>query len=137
VQVEELLRIRKILERGWSNRTTYLLGEYDGSGKSLGQCYVTARALHHVFGWDILFDGQDGNNHFWNRLPCGLEVDFTSDQMNGDGIYPVEWLEGKPRRFKPLQKCKTVNPRLKLFLSMVESALRDLQESLIGSCNKS
>lgn len=118
-----LQQIRRVLERGWSAKTSYCLSGYDGRVKSLGQCYVTARALHHLFGWEILYNGIDGNNHYWNRLPCGLEVDFTSDQIGGDGIFPLHELFGKPRRFKPLKDCKTMNARLKRFLAIVEPAL--------------
>lgn len=130
--VEDLQKIRAILQKGWSRDTSYVIGtEYDGSVRSLGQCYVTARVLQHVFGWEILHSFADSpeddktTNHFWNRLPCGLEVDLTSDQMGGDGIYPVEWIEGKPRRFKPLGKCKSINPRLRRLLKRVEQPLRD------------
>ena len=132
LKFEDLILIRAVLEKGWNGHTSYLLGEHDGYPKSLGQCYVTARALHHVFGWEILFNGQDGNNHYWNRLPCGLEVDFTSDQLGGDGVYPAHEMLGKPRRFKPLQDCKTINPRLRLYLQQIEAPLRILKKELDG-----
>lgn len=132
---EQLIEIRVILMDGWSAKTAYCTTDYEGLQrdrypKSCGQCYVTARALHHVFGWEILYNGQDGNNHYWNRLPCGLEVDFTSDQLGGDGIYPAHDMFGKPRAFKPILSCRRINPRLKLFLRQVEPALRDLKAKI-------
>lgn len=136
LKIEDLVRIRVILAEGWSEKTSYCTPEYDAlierdsRPKSIGQCYVTARALSHVFGWEIIYCGKDGNNHYWNRLPCGLEVDFTSDQLGGDGIFPVNELHGKPRSFKALQDCKTIDPRLKIFLLQVESALRSLKLEL-------
>jgi len=61
--------LRCILEKGWSARTSYLANsEYDGSIKSLGQCYVTARALHHGFGWEILYSQQDVPNEDYLSL---------------------------------------------------------------------
>lgn len=129
------MQIRAVLEKGWNAKTSYCLDGYDGRVKSLGQCYVTARALHHLFGWEIIYSGEDGNNHYWNRLSSGLEVDFTSDQIGGDGIYPMHDLFGKPRRFRDLKDCKTINPRLKRFLAAVEPALTALmQTELRGDC---
>lgn len=130
LKFEDLIRVRAILAKGWSRNTSCLLGEYNGIPESLGQCYVTARALQYVFGWEILFNGEDGNNHYWNRLPDGLEVDFTSDQLGGDGIFPVHEMLGKPRKFKPLQDCKSINPRLKIYLQQVETPLRIIKKEL-------
>lgn len=125
--LKHLQLIRSILEKGWSAKTTYCTSEeYANEVKSYGQCYVTARTLNYVAGWEILFNGKDGNNHYWNRLPCGIEVDFTSDQMGGDGIFPLSEMKstGKIRVFKPLKDCKSCNPRLKRYLLAVEPELR-------------
>lgn len=129
MDIKQLMRIRTVLESGWAADTSYCL-DYTGDPKSLGQCYVTARALHHVFGWEILFNGRNGNNHYWNRLPCGLEVDFTSDQLGGDGVYPLADMFGRPRRFKPLEQCKGTNPRLRRFLKRVELKLEQSKSEL-------
>lgn len=127
--IEALKEIRKILESGWAADTSYLASEYTGFPKSSGQCYVTARTLNHVFGWQILFNGSEGNNHYWNRLPDGLEVDFTSDQVGGDGIFPVEGMFGKLRKFKPIDQCfDHVNPRLRRYLKRVEPLLKAFKE---------
>jgi hypothetical protein len=124
--------LRSWLEASWSFRTSYCSDYCDlvkiaeqsyGANawlapKSYGQCYVTARALNLIFGWAILYNRKNGNNHYWNKLPTGQEIDFTSDQMGGDGIRPTKEFKGtgKIRKFKPLQECKSINPRLKTFL---------------------
>ena len=88
-------KIRKILESGWSKETTYQGCKHDygkkGFSKSYGQCYVTARAIHKVFGGKIIRNKEE--NHYWNRLPDGTELDFTSNQLGGDGINPVKNLK--------------------------------------------
>ena len=127
---DKLIGIRKILEKGWSKKTAF--GEYHKT-KSEGQCYVTARTLNYIFGWEILFNGRDGCNHYWNRLPNGVEIDFTSDQMGANGIYPVEEMRGmgKPRKFKPIDQCKSLNPRLALYLKIVKADLLKFKDKVI------
>jgi len=96
-------KIRRILESGWSKKTAHpdYRDDYDDYVKkgipSYGQCYVTARAIHKVFKGKIIYNKE--KNHYWNMLPDGTELDFTSDQFHGkfhgDGINPVKNLEGK------------------------------------------
>lgn len=126
--LSELKSLRGILEKAWSKRTSYDPENYDEESESYGQCYVTARALYHVFGWGILHTRKEGANHYWNILPNGTEVDFTSDQMGGDGFFPVSSIRttGRERVFKPLRDLKTCNVRLREFLRQVEPALKEL-----------
>jgi hypothetical protein len=139
-----LTKIRKILETGWSEETK--LGENDdysiAGTKSAGQCYVTARTLSYICGWEILrkIALQDRITkkyqvvHYWNKLPDGREIDFTSDQYGGDGIHKFEIhpsglaFEGKLAQFKPLNQVKTMSRRFRSFLDKVETPLRSLQE---------
>lgn len=124
--LSKLRAVRRILQRGWSKRTSYDPDNYDSEERSYGQCYVTARALNHVFGWTILHTRKDGANHYWNVLPDGTEIDFTSDQMGGDGIFLIQTMRGSGRRreFKHLSVVKSCNLRLKRFLETVEEPLR-------------
>jgi len=79
---------------------------------------------------------EKGVNHYWNRLPDGREIDFTSDQHGGNGINKVEIhlsglkLVGKPRTFKPIKECKSIKPALKRFLKIVEEPLRKFRKEL-------
>ena len=119
--------IRTVLEKGWSIHTTYpeCREEYPYRVKSFGQCYVTARVLHYIFGWEILKTGYANSDakHFWNRLPNGEEIDFTLDQFDeAYGKFGKPPLTGKPAR----RKYKTMNPRVKKLLKAVEEPLKQL-----------
>lgn len=54
-----------------------------------GYCAVVACIVQGSFGGDIMGGDVNGEPHFWNRLPCGTEVDFTSCQFGGDGCTPL------------------------------------------------
>ena len=115
---DDMLRqIRAVLEKGWSADTAYRSTEYTGTPKSYGQCYVTARIMHEIFGWDIMINKKPPNNHYWNRTPDGREVDFTSDQAGGNGFDP--FLTGKlsKRKYKPCREVK--NQRLNHYYERV------------------
>ena len=124
---EKLQQIRNVLKKGWSKETTYSTELYEGADpyRSDGQCYITARTLHHIFGWDVVCLINSSYNHYWNRTHDGIEVDFTSDQMGGDGIHPISEIYGKGhlRTFKPINECKSINPRLKKYIKAVGSDL--------------
>lgn len=130
ISFNKLKQIRSILEKGWSEDTTYEKEKYrKQSIPSWGQCYVTARTVHHIFGWDILHyvKHKENINHFWNRLPDGQEIDFTSDQFDdGDGIHKIEGFKGKLKIFKPIHECKGIKPELRKYLKIVEASLRKI-----------
>lgn len=134
ISFHTLYQIRCILEKGWSEDTTYEKDEYRKQGnRSFGQCYVTARTVNHILGWEILHyvKRNEKINHYWNRLPDGQEIDFTSDQFNGgDGIHKMEGFTGKPSSFKPINECKGIKPELRKYLKIVEAPLRKLKEEL-------
>ena len=135
IKEKDLKRIRAILETGWSEDTAYDKKEYRSSNlKSCSQCYVTARTIHHVFGWEIMYkrSRKEDINHYWNRLPDGREIDFTSDQdqFGGKGINKVKGLVGKPKTFKPIRECKSIKPELKRFLRIVEEPLQELKKRI-------
>ncbi len=93
-----LQELRAILETGWSEETVThpdYKKDWSSKPKSYGHCYVTARALHEILGWEILHSVSE--HQFWNRLPDGREVDFTSDQSGGDGIHKLKDVIGKPK----------------------------------------
>jgi hypothetical protein len=88
---------RKDLERIWCKETSFGNGE---TGKSTGQCYVTALLVYEIFGGNVMHGWIKWNgkrlHHFWNRtFISGRDenVDYTSDQYGGDGFYPI--IEGE------------------------------------------
>lgn len=123
-----LRELRAILETGRSEETAHRDYKKDWSSKpkSYGNCYVTARALHEVLGLETMHSVKE--HQFWNGLPDGTEIDFTSDQSGGDGIHKLEGVVGKPKKFKPLWECRSINPRLKKYLEAVEEALSEFRE---------
>lgn len=77
ITVEEL---RMALIVSWGADTAK--GEWREDVPSLNQCAVTALVVQDYFGGDILRTSlNDGDSHYWNLLPIGLQVDLTSDQF--------------------------------------------------------
>lgn len=46
-----------------------------------GQCAVTALVVQDVYGGDLLRVVNEGESHYFNRLPDGREVDLTRGQF--------------------------------------------------------
>ena len=63
------------------------------NGRVNGWCGSVAVAVAEVFGGEVVAGGiswtDDWEDHYWNRLADGDEVDFTSQQFGGDGIAPL------------------------------------------------
>ncbi len=126
---DDLRRIREILEQGWSEETAHNREEWRKSlCRSNGQCYGTARTVNRVFEWEIIRIRVPGKgvDHYWNRMPDGRDIDFTSDQFGGDGIHKVEDWQGTLVR----RGYKTINPRLRRYLKVVEGPLRIFKQEL-------
>ena len=54
-----------------------------------GCCAHVAVLVRGIYGGDIIEGRMPSGPHFWNRLPCGTEIDLTSTQFGGDGWSPV------------------------------------------------
>lgn len=124
-----LQELRAILKTGWSEETAHpdYKKNWSSMPKSYGHCYVTARALHEILGLEILHSVKE--HQFWNKLPDGREIDFTSDQSEGgDGIHKLPGVVGKPKKFKPISECRSINSRLKMYLDVVEEPLKEFKE---------
>ena len=130
---EDLKEIRRILERCWSAETSYYIEEecedrLSEGVRSFGQCYVTAKALKEVLGWRMVEN--KSVKHFWNKLPDGSEVDFTSDQFGGDGIRPIMTIVDPRDRFAALmgtpKSPARAKERYQAFLDCVRGPLESL-----------
>jgi hypothetical protein len=53
-------------------------------------CTAVATVIQALFSGDIVTGKIKGITHYWNRLPDGKEVDFTSCQFGGDGFTPLK-----------------------------------------------
>lgn len=130
---QNLEKIRKILEFGWSKETTFPgcknKWRTKGYTKSYGQCYVTARAVQVVFCGSLLKNKE--YNHYWNKLPNGKKLDFTSDQFDkerdkinpGDGVHPVKNMEVTYEKQRIGKESPKTKKRIKIFFKKVISKL--------------
>lgn len=101
----DLDALRAVFEEAWDARTSYCPEEWDESQPSCGQCYVTARLVHHFLGGEIIrcFRPSRDVNHYWNRLPNGREIDLTADQFGCQGFDPPSELRDLGRVRAPIK----------------------------------
>jgi len=59
-----------------------------------GMCVEVSLIVRGVFGGILLSGFVGKEQHYWNRLPDGRELDITSDQFGGDGYAPL--IKGTP-----------------------------------------
>jgi hypothetical protein len=72
--------------------------------------------IQDVFGGKVFRGSVDNEEHYWNELPDGTEIDLTSDQFDGgDKLYP------HPNR--SFLKVVTPNRRNKRYLILKEKYL--------------
>ncbi len=74
------------IRASWSQETSADPDEWTVENPSRGQCDATAVVLRSYLGGEILVadivcDGRRIERHAWNRLPSGLTVDLTRDQL--------------------------------------------------------
>ncbi len=148
MEEKRLKELREILEKGWSKKTAHFTRQKEWNPenkKAYGQCYLTARALHDILGWEMM-NMRSPYYHYWNRLPDGTEVDFTSDQYGGDGIHKMEEFEGnvvkrkdrsasrfyfhsnRQGRLATKRRYRNINYRMRTYLDIVEGPLQEFKE---------
>jgi hypothetical protein len=98
----EIKKLESALKKSWCGMTCYppIREQWTKENPAFGQCAVTALIVQDFFGGELVFCSHQ--NHFWNRLPYGKEVDLTRSQFFGginlcvDEIIPRhEILQGK------------------------------------------
>jgi hypothetical protein len=94
------------LERSWARETSADPVHWTAENSAYGQCAVTALVVQDHFGGELLRARVNGISHYWNRLPAGLEVDFTRKQFGSNPSVPIG--EVKSREFV-LSFPETVN----------------------------
>jgi len=77
----KLLRLQDALRISWQADTVALWERERWSSclPSFGQCTVTALVVQDIFGGKIVKDAI--NDHFWNILDDGTEVDLSREQL--------------------------------------------------------
>jgi predicted N-acetyltransferase YhbS len=87
-----LTDLEAAIRASWSRETSADPDEWTADIPSRGQCDATAVVLRSYLGGeivvaDILCDGRRVERHAWNRLPSGLTLDLTRDQLRpGQGL---------------------------------------------------
>jgi hypothetical protein len=71
------------IARAWSRETA---STYTQADPARGQCSVTALAVHHLLGGDILKTPTPAGMHLYNRL-AGRRVDLTAEQFTTPPFY--------------------------------------------------
>jgi len=117
----KLREIRKKLEKCWCRETVWHKPMWNPDHPSKGQCYVTAILIQNILGGKLVAGIVGCDQHYWNKLPDGIEVDLTSDQFDGgDGIHP------HPRSTIVYSKAITnSNRRCKRYLILKEKYLEE------------
>jgi hypothetical protein len=80
--------LRPLLRAAWGADTCdpHDLANWRTDNPARGQCGVTALVVQDLLGGHLILaevrvEGAKVGNHYWNRLPDGVEVDFTADQF--------------------------------------------------------
>ena len=84
-----LADLEAAIRSSWSRETSADPDEWAVDNPSRGQCDATAAVLRSYLGGeilvaDILSEGRRVERHAWNRLPSGLTLDLTRDQLRPD-----------------------------------------------------
>lgn len=89
VRIASLDEITEALEWAWVGATA--LGKWTSKCPSLNQCAVTALVVQDYMGGEMLrCECDDGDSHYWNRLPDGRVVDLTEAQFEYSGVVPFK-----------------------------------------------
>ncbi len=77
----DLLTLKERIKESWDRSTCYppMQKEWSEENPSYGQCAVTALLIQDFYGGEILYN--EVNDHFWNVLPDGTEIDLTRQQF--------------------------------------------------------
>jgi hypothetical protein len=105
--VHTLGDIEAAIRASWGPDTISEGGEgWTPDNPALGQCDITSLLLHDIFGGEVLAAGVFRNgdwveNHMWNRLPGGMEVDLTWEQFRNGEVIGEASVRRRPARFEP------------------------------------
>lgn len=81
--------LKEAFKASWIAETA--LGTWSSDCPELNQCAVTAMVIQDYLGGDLLrCECDNGDSHYWNRLPNGKQVDLTYGQFRYSGITPFK-----------------------------------------------
>lgn len=81
-----LEQLEAAIRASWSAETAHSPQSWSADNPSGGQCWTTAYVVRHFFKGEIILaevlpHTDPIARHAWNRLPTGIEIDFTRDQF--------------------------------------------------------
>jgi hypothetical protein len=89
--MQNLKIIRKAMLKAARADTSCSPEGYDRKKSPLHlHCAAAACIVKALFNGEIVTGRVKGIQHYWNRLPDGVEVDLTSCQFGGDGFTPFK-----------------------------------------------
>jgi len=112
------------IRAAWCRETSDDPDEWTPANPARGQCGVTALVVRDYLGGEILIatvipeDGsQPTERHGWNRLPSGIEIDFTREQFHArERLGPAAAQEPMVRARAP-HRCELLAERVKQLLA--------------------
>ncbi|MFC3985581.1 YunG family protein [Streptosporangium jomthongense] len=103
--------LRPLLRAAWGPDTCDPVGreQWRPDNPARSQCGTTALVVQDLLGGDLILgevhvDGAKAWNHYWNRLPDGTEVDFTSDQFGSGEVVVGGHVQHRPPG--PPRRCR-------------------------------
>lgn len=114
IVLDDLADLERALHGAWTADTAADRNQWlrNQTRPETGQCAVTAMVVQDRFGGDLLRVVNDGDSHYYNRLPDGREVDLTRGQFDTwapseePAVRPRSYLEGNEgtmRRYQLLE----------------------------------
>lgn len=77
-----LLKLYAAVEKSWGADTSASPDRWTEERPSIGQCAVTALIVQADFGGELLRVVNQGESHYFNRLPTGRTLDWTRAQFD-------------------------------------------------------
>lgn len=95
--------LRPILRSSWGADTCdpAARAEWRADNPARAQCGVTALVVQDLLGGDLVLaevhvDGVKVGNHYWNRLPGDVDLDFTAGQFRPDEVVVGGVVQARP-----------------------------------------
>ena len=79
---EKMLKLYSAVEKSWGRETSASPDRWTEERPEIGQCAVTALIVQAAFGGELLRVINNGESHYFNRLPTGRTLDWTRAQFD-------------------------------------------------------
>jgi len=84
----EIQQFWNALKKAWCRETSADPEGWAEDNPAHMQCHASSFVAQDILGGGVVWGMTDYGPHFWNILPGGLEIDFTSPQLPDDFVYP-------------------------------------------------